>query len=540
MSAAASRTAPWYQFGSADVVFLLLCLVIFPAAKGKMLSDPGLGWHLRNIDAMRAEGGWLTVDPFSQPRDGVQQPWRTNQWLGELPFWLGERWAGLEGIAAVATVILAFTLRCVYTSLLRDGLPWPLAAAWVCFAAVGTNCSWIARPNLFTMFFVFVTARLCEQFHGGRVSWRTMLWLLPLFAIWANTHGGFIAGFIVLGVTLGIETVLTFHPFDAEVRSGARRRWLVLAPLVGGAFLATLVNPYGWSLYPWVFQLLGDSYFMHLHAEWKPTPISEPGGYQFVFLILLLPLVLGLSKRKPSVVELGLAVAWLHFALTGFRYFPLWVLVAVPVMGRASLGIPVIERLFASLPNKDSQGPATGPTLPVGLWTAVIGTLLIAGSSLIEGRYARLLPEMIPTKALDELLKRHEKRPDAVVFHSYDWGGYLTWHGWRTDEPRLLNWIDDRNEVQGKEHVKEYFAVRDAEMGWEEKLDRDRVELIGIEAGAPLAQRLQKRAAGSATGGAVRLFGGEWQWHLLYSDETVTDDKIQGTVILERFIDTSH
>src|SRR5438874_1419019 len=157
MSEVPARSAPWYQFGSADIVFVVLCLLIFPAAKGKMLSDPGLGWHLRNIDAMRAVGGSLTVDPFSQPRDGVHQPWRTN------------------------------------------------------------------------------------------------LWLFPLFAAWANTHGGFVAGFIVLAVALFAETLLALHPFHSETREAARRRWLVLALLSAGAFVATLVNPYGWSLYPWVF-----------------------------------------------------------------------------------------------------------------------------------------------------------------------------------------------------------------------------------------------------------------------------------------------
>src|SRR6516225_8842509 len=165
MTGAPARRA-WYLPSGADVVFLVAALVVFQAARGRMLSDPGLGWHLRNVDAMLAEGGWLTADPFSQSRNGNPARWYTNQWLGELPFWLGERWAGMEGIAAVATVILAFTLRCVYTALLRDGLPWPLAAAWVSVAAVGTNCSWIARPNLFTMLFVFLAARLCEQFHG--------------------------------------------------------------------------------------------------------------------------------------------------------------------------------------------------------------------------------------------------------------------------------------------------------------------------------------------------------------------------------------
>ncbi len=540
MSAVPPSNKAWYQFGSADVVFFLLCLLIYPAAQGKMLSDPGLGWHLRNIDAMLAEGKWLTEDPFSQPREGVHQPWRTNQWLGELPLWLGERWAGLEGIAAVATVILAFTLRCVYVALLRDGLPWPLAAAWVCVAAVGTNCSWIARPNLFTMLFVFLAARLCEQFHVGRISWRRLCWLLPLFAVWANTHGGFIAGFIVLGVSLFIESLLTLNPFDVEGRNAARKRLFVLALVTFGAFLATLLNPYGWSLYPWIIQLLGDPYFMKLHFEWKPPPFNEPGGYQFDLLIVLLPLVLGLSKRKPNLLELGLATAWLHFALTGFRYFPLWVLVAVPVMARASLGIPLIERLFSSLPAPAPPG-GSAPGRSGWLWTAAMAILLIAGSHVIEGRYARLLPEVIPTDALDDVVKLHEERPNAVVFHSYDWGGYLTWHGWHPTGPSLLNWIDDRNEVQGRPHVQEYFSILDAEPGWQEKLDRARVEIVCVEGGARLAQQLSDlSAAGDAVGLAVGSTGRLAQWRKVAVYEKTVRGKPYQTLIFERILAPAH
>jgi hypothetical protein len=537
MSEGPAKTA-WYRFGSADAVFLLLCALIYPAAQGKMLSDPGLGWHLRNVDAMLAEGGWLTADPFTQPRDGAPARWYTNQWLGELPFWLGERWAGMEGIAAVATVILAFTLRCVYGAMLRDGLPWPLAAAWACVAAVGTNCSWIARPNLFTMLFVFLAARLCEQFHAGRLSRAQLVWLVPLFGVWANTHGGFVAGFIVVAVTLFVEALLALFA-AAPLRSAARGRlvWLVLVAVV--AFAATLVNPYGWRVYPWVFELLGDPYFMKLHFEWKPPPFNEPGGYQFSLLILLLPLVLGLSKWRPTAVGLALAVAWLHLALSGFRYFPLWVLVAVPVMARASLGIPWIGRLFTRPGGGASPEPsAIARVGSAWVWTAVFALLVLAGSVYVKGRYARLLPQMIPTAALDELLKRHEERPDAVVFHSYDWGGYLTWRGWQATGPRLLNWIDDRNEVQGRDHVEEYFSILDARPGWEEKLDRDRVELICVEAGAPLAQRVEKQAGGAVLGAGIRHLGGEWQWHLLYSDEWVQADGIHGTVIVERFLGT--
>ena len=45
-------------------------------------------------------------------------------------------------------------------------------------AAMGISCSWVARPNLFTLLFVLLTARICIRFHEGRCSRRATLWLL--------------------------------------------------------------------------------------------------------------------------------------------------------------------------------------------------------------------------------------------------------------------------------------------------------------------------------------------------------------------------
>jgi hypothetical protein len=103
----------------------------------------------------------------------------------------------------------------------------------------------------------------------------------------------------------------------------------------------------------------------------------------------------------------------------------------------------------------------------------------------------------------------------------------------------LLNWIDDRNEVQGHAHAEEYFSIRDAHLGWEEKLNRDRVELVCIEVGAPLVAQLRKQShdadlAGAATGGAIRFVA----WREVYKDTDAAE--IHGTVIFERFLDKPH
>jgi hypothetical protein len=480
----------WYLPSGADLVFVVLALVIFQASRGRMLSDPGLGWHLRNIDAMRAKGGWLTEDPFSGPRGG--QPWWTNQWLGELPLWLGERWAGLEGIAAVAALVLALTFRCLYRMLQRDGLPWPVATLWTAVAAMAVSCTWVARPNLFTLLFTLLTFRACESYHAGRRSGKSLLWLLPLFAIWANTHGGFVAGLVLPVASCLTECGLWLLATDASEIESARRRARAFAALTLGALLATFVNPYGVFLYEHVFQLLGNPYFMNLHSEWKSPQFHGQGAFQFEGLMLLFPLLLAVSHRRANAIELCLSVLLFHFALTGLRYLPLWVLVVTPLLARSAAEVPALMSLIdrlqpdlkASTLCKLWRGPAPW------LWSAGAAMVLFAGARLCEGKVAQLLPEIIPTEALDRLLALHEEDPRAAVFHAYDWGGYLTWHGWRADGSGLQNWIDDRNEVQGQEHVEEYFGLLQAKSDWQGRLDRAGVNLVCIPPDVPLTRRL--------------------------------------------------
>jgi hypothetical protein len=479
-------------------MFLALALVIVQTARQGMLDDPGLGWHLRNIDAMQGQGGWLTQDPFSMTTNGQPKSWYCNQWLGELPLWLGERWAGLEGIAAVTTLVLAFTLSSLYRILLADGLAWPVAVLWTTIAAMATSCSWGARPNIFTMPLLLWTVRSCEGFHTGRVSRCQTLWLLPVFALWANLHGGFIAGLIVLGASLVIEIAIATCSLNKGVCRSARGRAGHFAVLAAGCFVATLLNPYGVDLYRWVLQLLGNPYFMELHQEWKSPDFHSKGAMRYELLMLLFPLLLATTRRRPNLVELGLSVLWLHLALAGFRYVPLWVLVATPLVARSSVEVAWLrgqaERLRQAAP--DSLLFRAGSAHFSWLWSGAVVVGLLGWAKLAEGRFACHKPEMVPVAALDRLLVlqatwREQQGREPVIFHNYNWGGYLTWHGW----PGLHNWIDDRNEVQGDAHVREYFAIVDTEPGWQGKLAA--VEFVVMHPAAPLTLRLCE--------------GGEWR-----------------------------
>jgi hypothetical protein len=315
---------------------------------------------------------------------------------------------------------------------------------------------------------------------------------LPLFAIWANTHGGFVAGLVLLGASFAVECGLTIFTPEAVDKVTARRKAAVFGATLAGSFFATLVNPYGVTLYAHVFQLLGNSYFMNLHAEWKSPQFHGAGAFQFEGLMLLFPLLLAVSRRRPNAVELALSLLLFHFALTGLRYLPLWILVVTPLLARSAAGVPALAAAVSRLKQSGQGGNlfsvSVGPAR--WSWTLAATLLLVAGSRLVEGRVSRILPEIIPTAPLDRLLALHSRTPDAVVFHSYNWGGYLTWHGWKPVGSGFQNWIDDRNEVQGQGHVEAYFATLNAEPGWQERLDRGVVAIVCIPPDAPLANRL--------------------------------------------------
>lgn len=477
----------WYQPCLADLIFVLSLLIVFRESREAMLlDDPGVGWHLRNIDAMIAQGGWLTQDPFTDRRDDRPRRWLTNQWLGELPLWIGWKWSGLEGLAFFSALPIALLARWIYLALISDGLPWGLAAAWTTIALMGTACSWSARPNLFTLLFLFLVARLLSRFHEGKAN-KSIFLLIPIFLLWSNIHGGFIAGLTTMIIGIGAELAISIFG-----NAAAWSRALHLSFVFVLCILVTLINPYGIELYRWIGLLIGDPFFMKLHQEWLPPDFSGAGAFRFALIIVAFPALMAVTARRPHLVELSVAVVWFYLALGGFRYVALWVVVAIPLLARSSAAISWVNawliradvsiqpgRLFHTI-----RGPVPW------LWSAIVAILFLGFTKLVQGQFSEHNQTMIPSRMLDRFLQRLDtwrevkgRRP--VVFHGYNWGGYVTWHGW----PNVLNWIDDRNEVQGRERIKEYFEIIKAAPGWREKLSQ--VDWACIEPNTALADTLR-------------------------------------------------
>jgi hypothetical protein len=452
-----------------------------------MLDDPGLGWHLRIPDLMWETRGFIYHEQLCYPTEG--QRWVTQAWLGDILMRLVYGWGGLNALAVLTALCIALTLRLLYTRMTREGVNWVVATFWTFLAALGTSPAWTARPNLFSFPALVLVTSICERYQSGATSARGTLWLLPIFLLWPNLHGGFLAGVIVLSVTYLVTCASALGSFEPERRRAARRQlgwWTALGVAI---FAVTLVNPYGLALYLWNVKLVTDPFIQtQSTTEWLPPDFTKPGWFRIELLILLFPALAAFSRRRVSLLSLALGVIWMHFALTTARYAPLWVLVVVPTLAPLYSRIPWLEKTAAKLKSRLSadvqdwlgKTPRRSPYFSSVSFAALL--LLVTPRMGDLGAHNQ---DLIPSKSLDRLLEIYR---GERVFHSPNWGGYLTWHGWSL-RPRFKTWIDDRLDTHGRELTEDYRAIMNAKPGWEQLLRRYDVDLLCVPIDSPLADQ---------------------------------------------------
>ena len=158
----------------------------------------------------------MWVDPYSFTSD---QPWVNHEWLWDVCLAAISQVGGLPAIVALRTLLVGAVLWAVDRT--TRGVP-----SWlrlVTLAAVVVACApqWRStRPQMMTLTLVAIVLQNLE-------AW----WLPPVFALWANLHGGWL---------FGMAAVATHAATTRTPRA------LAVAALCAGA---TLVTPYGFHLW---------------------------------------------------------------------------------------------------------------------------------------------------------------------------------------------------------------------------------------------------------------------------------------------------
>lgn len=371
-------------------------------------------------------------------------------------------------------------------------------------ALLASAPSWAERPQLWT--FLFSLLYLHLLYAGREEGWRNWLWLAPIMLLWANLHAGCIFGLALIGA-FGLGELLRAACGYASWGSVGR---LAMTGLM--AFAAAFVNPYGYRI-P-LGQLLAhlDQYKvqggtadapMLGNMEWLPPTFS-----QVPLFYLLLVCWGGLLLWRWRKLDLSEGVLFLGFAYMGFGQIRHTTLIAL----LSAFFLPGhVQAMIAPL-----QTSSWWKLVRAGLVGATgLALVLVLMQSVKDGEFGwGLKPREFPEAAATFI---QQQQLPGNLYNSYDWGGYLIWRLY----PDYQVFLDSRQ--TSPEHFAASNVIDNAEVGWQETLDRYRVNFI------------MTRTCYYDTGAPLRLIDAlatDRQWVLVYQDETALVYSRRGTVSL--------
>ena len=453
--------------GSLQRVALVLALaaVFFICMLPIAITD--FWWQLRAGEVILRTGRIPYHDPFSWTAAG--QPWMLHEWLTEVLFYLLYRhlpsWVLLGfkcGLAVAACYLVHLRSR------LRTGsTPFGIAAA-VAAACVMQNFADL-RPQMISFVSIAGLLLALDEYQCGR--WQKLPWVIPAaFALWANFHGGVVVGLILLGVWIAGQAA--GYVLWRDPAPGLGRLALSLAV----SCLTVAINPNGFHLYVYPFQVLGHPEVMNYIAEWYSPDFHQPKMRAFELLLLGTLVSVALACRSHSERRLGdvlLLAATAHAALVSQRNTVLFALVAAPLLV-AGLAALWNEAAAASWLNRLQRLPA----LRIGVSTSLVAALGVL-------LYIQV-PRKAPGQWFDYAARMHEFPRAAVpllkegmwpgkLYNDYAWGGYLIW----TLYPDRPVFIDGRAEVYyPTKAFDDEMKIHTAAEGWMDVLNRRQVDVI--------------------------------------------------------------
>ncbi len=499
-----SKLAPFY-FAPGGVFAAALLAAAFSFYTYLPLNHTDVWVHLKYGQRIVETHALPEVEPFSPYTDKTTKLVNA-QWLSQVVYaltfkagvalhrgdesvqWLG----GAEALRVLHAAAVAAFLGLMALAVKRaGGCNTPAVFTVLLLVPVMFLTFGVHRPQMLgLMMLAAVLAAVSRPELPRRVTWTLPL----LMTVWANLHGSFAVGFVLLGV-MAVGRAVDAARVGKSVRSaiadvGVRR-------LVTGTALAAvavaLLNPYGPKLYLAVLTFGSNPNLQYL-MEWKPLKATEraPGtivywsllganliaaavGFRTVsFARLLVVLAFAVPphlQQRMNVwfVTVGVWGLMAQLAAIGVRLG--WTAPAIPPNFRltvvtALLVVPLL--LWSSAARWVKDGPPTDPKV-VHPGTAY---------ELVAVLRDPTAPTTDRMKPLAEYLrKQYAGRSVGLVFGSEGVGEFLTW----ADPPGCPPFFCTHAHLFPVAYYRDSQIILNGVDGYREVLDRYGVNLVAVE-----------------------------------------------------------
>jgi len=472
----------------------LVVLAIMVADSGRF-ADPDLWGHVRFGQAVLSQGHLILHDPYSYSAPG--HLWLNHEWLSEVIMaWLYNMF-GVRGLKLMKLACATATLMFLAAAEAETAAPLAVQAAVLIAAAVIIGPQLQFRPQLFT--FALMSALLAllarRNYRGS-----SQLWLaVPILALWANLHGGFIVGLAALSAFGAAATL------EDRITGRRWRRPVVLWLTTALATLATLVTPYGVGTWDAVVHALANPVTHYAIRDWRPLVPALIAQWRAGGLAVAFPL-LGVIMLAASVVSVALAPNGGDvplIAVAGLMVAAAFAALRNLTLAIIATSVPLAHHLALALqrapePRKRRQTEASSVGARLG-WASQLIILVLSFQVAWEtGLFSKGLETTVPcpTGAVSFMNQHHLH---GNVLGEFDWGEYLIWHL----APQSKVFIDGRYDtVYPARVIEDYVDFESDHPSAERVLETYSHDFVMVRPQSP----------------AFRLMSERRDWKLIYRD----------------------
>lgn len=403
---------------------ITLCLV-FVWTSFNRLNHTDLWGHLDYGRWMVEHRALPAMDPFAaQPSPQAFVP---SAWLAQVIGYETMQKLGLEGLVLGHALLATIAVGVLIAAIRLRGAPlsWAIAGGMAYYLLslpiVGT-----IRPQLFGMVGLPLVLLACASLPTQR---RSLLWLPIVFALWANLHGSFVMGLLVLGLcSVGGTISIIGERGSLKLAATDRRtvRWWT-ALLV--SIMAASINPQGLSAF---FQVLtfGKHTALADISEWRALSFISLSGVLFYSSLIALVATFKLTPRRWEASDLLLAAAFALLTLSAMRMLAWWSAVWPFVV------MPYAVALWRARFGASAPAAPAAPMRTLHALGVIFVALLISPptNNFILGRergVGNATDRDTPIYVADEIERRNLQ---GAYYAPMDWADYLIWkhpHGFR-------------------------------------------------------------------------------------------------------------
>jgi hypothetical protein len=264
------------------------------------------------------------VDIYSAVASG--RPYIAHEWLSAVIFYLLDKVGSAFVLTALKSVVAGSSAALLWFSLRKEDRALLFSAPLLAVTAYCMAAQIQVRPHLFTVLFFALWMFVLEKWRVSR-SWTTLAPLPFVQIVWANLHGGCVLGVVLGGlVTAGAAATVLLRNRRPEETFSVKET-CTLGATTAACALATLVNPYGWRLLLFSYEMASNDYVRRTLTEWvSPFAPLMRGQYAHPVAAALGVVVWGgiiIRRKTLPVIDIAIAAFATYMSLSATRFVPL-------------------------------------------------------------------------------------------------------------------------------------------------------------------------------------------------------------------------